>query len=150
VGSGGKMSSNSAGQNLTATVGLAALPTSYFDTATSSADVTTDLTHGKYTVSFNGWYKVSMRLQAATNYGAGFGLSNGILHNGFGYEYGHTSNAVLQGDSFHSSHIIYLAANDTVQAGYALTGGNVTGAINSAYFNLALLTKTLAQAVIPT
>jgi hypothetical protein len=159
VGSGGKMSSSSAAINLSAVGGLTALPNSFFDTATSSADVTTDLTHGKYTVSFNGWYKVSMRLQAAVSYAAGVSFSNGFLHNGvsgalLSSELGHTSGAVLLGDGFHSSHIIYLGAGESITAAYLLTN-SVTNAINGAgptgtYFNLALLTKTLAAAVIPT
>lgn len=78
VGSTGRLVRTSAtAVNPTRTAGAFLMPTSFFGTATGSADLTPDLVNGGFTVSIEGTYRVAARVQSGGAI-AGIG-TNGVL-----------------------------------------------------------------------
>jgi hypothetical protein len=143
------------------------LPTTFFDnTDKSTADITVDLTNGKFTVSNAGWYKATVRVaNNGTNgfqpSGAGGSLSispllykNGSINQwgnpAFAY-FTQTDGAVGGVNALWLTFDVYLAANDYVQFGYNNSAGasstpkfvgESTGA--KTYFSIELMNRSIA------
>ena len=138
------------------------LPNSLFDNISqSTADITVDLTTGKFTVSNAGWYRVTARIGSGGVVTPGGGSSadqclllykNGsIAHWGQSHAsmYPSSGSVYVGYYALFGSFDIYLAAGDYVQIGYNQTTtiantwtliGEATGA--KTYFEIALLNRS--------
>jgi hypothetical protein len=140
------------------------LPTSLFDnTEKSTADITVDLTNGKFTVANAGWYGFTFRAALNAPLTSGGGGSSRIQQywllykNGSIHKWGNSyfsvvdSASVTHGvDAVFNSGEVYLAAGDTIQMGYnngaALhsSSGNFVGDATGGktHFEISLLNRS--------
>lgn len=164
IGSGGRMTrtlTTQVAQTTTASSNL--LPANFFGVVDKvTADITADLSTGKFTVSNAGWYRMSMRYQLSANFtttGTAFMTQTPLLYkNGSIAEWGppqwsRIDSTFANGSgplSVWGSFEAYLAAGDFVQVGYnnsaALfaSGGKMIGEAGGVqtYFEIALLNRS--------
>lgn len=135
------------------------LPTSFFGTNTvSSADITSDLTNAKFTVSLDGWYRCDLCLKTnSTGFTNAWNFAPVLLKNGSAAKYGNDGFDAGAGGGANSRYIassfeVYLVAGDYVQAGFNADNG--TGTISNfltgeatgtqSYFSISLSNRSLA------
>jgi hypothetical protein len=145
-------------RNSTANVGLTPgateiLPANFYTNSINptGSGITPSVSQGRFTVTQAGWYLVLMGFRINPGAQNGWNFAPVLYKNNAIYRYGgdFTGDAFRAAKYAQSSFIIYLAANDYVQAGTAYEATFATGLLDSdgtgkqTYFEIALLNKTI-------
>jgi hypothetical protein len=164
VGSGARMyRTNTAVVTLSAAVSTDTLLStgSFFGvTGESTADITVDLTNGKFTVANAGWYMISAHvgITLSTVQSSETIVAPILFKNGASFQHGNSTNAGnasggtgAPGGDLTGAWNVYLAAGDNVQLGYvylASKSSNAQTALGEAsgkrtWFQIALINRSL-------
>ncbi len=155
-GSGAMMVRTSASA-VTCSAGRNLAPPNFFDSvALSGSGITSTTSTGTFQVSQTGWYMVEICYRINIAFGTGaFRVTPVLYRNGADYKVGSEAGFTWLGSTqvdqryVQNSFIVYLTANQTVQAGadIAFAGGASSGLGGGAgaaenYFSISLLNKT--------
>lgn len=163
AGSGAKMSRKNTATKIIAATGEGKFNSSFYVAAGGgtgvdrvSSDITAAYTTGRYTVTYAGWYyaEVSFTTNASSPAAGYFNVAPAVYVQGTLYKIGADSLGSFGGGfgnygrSAHSSFIVYLDANQYVEAGYYNYGasnasffeGDTNGV--STFFSIAMLNRT--------
>ena len=163
AGSGAKMSRKNTATKITAATGEGKFNSSFYVAAGGgsgvdrvSSDITAAYTTGRYTVTYAGWYyvEIGFTTNASTPAFGAFNVAPAVYVQGTLYKIGADALGSFGGGfgnyarSAHSSFIIYLEANQYVEAGYynysasnaSFFEGDTNGV--STFFSIAMLNRT--------
>ena len=140
--------------NVSLTPGVTAkLPANFYTNSStpSGSGITPSTSAGRFTVTQAGWYLLLMGFRINPDAANGWNIAPVLYKNNDIYRYGgdFTGDAFRSAKYAQSSFIVYLNANDYVEAGYAYEASFAVGLLDSdstgrqTYFEIALLNKTI-------